>query len=352
MSNPPASLGAAVHPRRSTAPGRGLHLAMAVPCVIAALVLEGLALQLLLDAEQSTADVFRFLAFHLLGSIGIACVAHAVLPARYRRAPLAGIGLLTSFAFFIPFLGILAVMIGALTAPRAAPALPFASVRPPEFAAPSQDREGKLRATGTRSLLLDPSLPEALRMRSLTALQNLPMRRAQPLLSRLLGDPADDMRLSAYGLLDRETRRVSATIEADLAVLEAVGDGPERARALRRVAEHYWELVYAGLARADLADFAVEAGLRHADAALAFDPADPGLHLVRGRLLGTAGDLDAAVAAYEEAIRAGAATERVAPYLAEIAFVRRDYNAVARHMRTAGHAGAHPGVVPLIRFWA
>ncbi|MEB3012822.1 hypothetical protein VJI77_07470, partial [Parvimonas sp. D2] len=75
----------------------------------------------------------------------------------------------------------------------------------------------------------------------------------------------------------------------------------------------------------DLLDYAVGEALRHTETALAALREDPALHLQHGRLQQQMGRLDEADAAYQRARELGLPASRVVPYLAELAFARRDF---------------------------
>lgn len=328
--------------------------ALAFLVAFVALACEAGAVYFLANIPQGTGEVVSFLGMHLVASFLFALVVRGVLPDKYREPSQAVLALLTSFAFFIPIFGLLALVAGVLTVlsvPRGRVAMPFDTVRHPEFSTPQRDQAVRIRATGLRTLLLDPTLAPELRLRSLMALQNIPIRRAGPLLRRLLGDPSDDMRLTAYGLLDRESRRIGDAVQKELAALPRITERGPRLNALRRIAELYWELVYTGLAQADLSEHALGEGLKHCDAALAIAGRDPGLLLLRGRLLNAKGDATGALEAFEKAMEAGLSVERAAPYVAEIAFEAGDFDGVRRQLERMDPQ-ANPTVAPLVRFWA
>jgi tetratricopeptide (TPR) repeat protein len=329
--------------------------AFTAPLAIAALLCEALAVWFLANVPQGTSEVALFFAIHFAASVFTAMLVAAHVPERYRRPRGAVLLLLGAFAFFIPFLGILALVVGlltVLTVPGPGGGLPFNAVRSPEFTTPIREGGARMRSTGLRTMLFDPTLAPELRLRSLMALQNMSVRRAGPLLRTLLGDPTDDMRLTAYALLERESKRLGEAISGEIVNLPKKTTPAARFGALRRIAEQQWELVYTGVAQADLAAFALDEGLRYADAALAIVPQDGGLWMLKGRMFSAKGDDAAAIAAYEKAISLGLPAERAAPYLAEIAF-REGRFADVRAAMARVEAGVAPAMVaPVARFWA
>jgi polysaccharide biosynthesis protein PelE len=331
-----------------------------IALVIAVLVLlaigcEVTALRYLIDAAQGTESVIAFLVLHAIASALFAVVARvALVPRAMHRPAWSVLGYAASLSFFIPLFGMLAmvaIMLAVLISPRALITRPFVAVRHPEFTAPRRDAAARMRVTGLRTVLLDETLAPELRLRSLMLLQNFPIRRAGPFLRRLLSDPADDIRLTAYSLLERETRRISEIIEQDALALAMTTEPAMRLIIHRRLAEQHWELVYTGLAQTDLADYSLAEALRHLDQALAIAPREPGLWLLRGRLLSTRGDGETAGLAYREAIRCGLPTERAAPWLAELAYQQRNHDEVRAQMQKVDVATVGPTVSPVALFW-
>jgi len=322
---------------------------------IAALIELG-ATWLLVDFRNGTGEVLTFLAMHLAASVLAAPAALLLFPAHYRTPRPQVLALLFSFAFFIPLLGILGLL-AALAITRLLPlqrvSQPFAEVKPPEYVLSIRDPEIHFRAAGLRATLLDPALPVELRMRSLIALQNMPTRIAAPMLRRLLGDPSDDIRLVAYGILDQKEKIINGQIQEDLSTLPGLADADARVNTLRHLAELHWELIYAGLVQGDVRTYTLEQVLKYTGEALALSDAEPGLWLLRGRALHACRELDGAADAYARAIERGLSEVRALPYLAEIAFDRHDFATLRRHLGRLSREGqTSPGIVPLARYWS
>jgi hypothetical protein len=321
-----------------------------------AVLFELAAAALLVDFRNGTGQVLLFLALHMVSAALLALTALPLLPARYRTPRLQVLALLFSFGFFIPLLGILGLMVAlAITAlrPRSRPHEPFAEVRPPEYVLSIPDPEIQFRPAGLRATLLDATLPTELRMRSLIALQNMPTRIAAPTLRRLLGDPVDDIRLVAYGILDQKEKAINDQIQENLGSLEGLANLETRVNALRHLAELHWELIYAGLVTGDVRAFTLERVLDYTGRALDLSGQDPGLWLLRGRALHARRELDAAAEAYQHAVQGGLPEQRVLPYQAEIAYDRRDLADLrSRLERLAGAGRPTPAMAALIRYWS
>lgn len=315
---------------------------------VGAVLLEILAFNLLTTAQA----VASFVAIHLAASLLAALALQNALPPSAREPAAIVIGAIGAFSFFIPGGGLVAVAAATalMVRDRRRLGAPFKTVQMPELGAPQPAPTAGFRAAGLRDVLLDASQPSPVRLRSLRVLQSIPMRQAGPVLTALLDDPLEDLRLSAHALLERAAKRVAGVIHTELERLPGHTERAARLVSLRRIAEHYWELVYAGLATGDTATFAIAQGIKYADAALTLAPGDAALWLLRGRLLQAMHDPRGARQSIQTAIGAGLAPERGAAYLAELAFERGDFRAVREQI---ARIESEPGMTlgPVAQFW-
>jgi len=325
--------------------------------VLAGIVVFGLELAatwLLADLREGTTDLALYFALHGVSSAVLAWMLMHVLPARYRmpRGPVAA--LLFSFAFFIPLLGIAgmltAVVINVLR-PKAASDRPFEQVIAPEYVMSIREPGAQLRISSLKSMLLDPNVPAELRLKSLNALQNMPTRTAAPTLRRLLGDPLDELRLIAYGMLDQKEKHINGEIQSERANLQTAEDDAARLNILRRLVELNWELIYSDLVQGDVRAFHLAQVQEYAAQGLALAGNDPGLWFLKARGLQAAGRLDEAREAYSIAIASGLPEARALAYLAEIAFLQRDFAALREYLELVAQTQPAPVMAPLIRFW-
>jgi Flp pilus assembly protein TadD len=79
--------------------------------------------------------------------------------------------------------------------------------------------------------------------------------------------------------------------------------------------------------------------------------ADAGPHLLRGRLLQELGRNDEAESAYRQSAQQGLPAPRVLPYLAELAFARRDFDEVTRLLGELRAYPDQPRLQPVLRLW-
>ena len=330
-----------------------LRLALVVAGLVG-LAAEVWALAFLADFTFGLNDLLLYLAAHGAASALLAAVAWGLFPANYRRPVVAAYSLLFCFAFFIPLLGagglLAAVLVGVLM-PREWRYQDFGEIERPTFAPHANDGEARLRIGAMRSLLLDPEARIEVRIRSLVAIQSMPMRVAAPLLRKLLADPSEDLRLLAYGMIDSAEKRITALIDEEQAKLSPAASAPLRLSNLRRLVELHWELVYGGLVLGDVRDHVITTALRHLQSALRIAPVDAGLWLLRGRLLQAQGRTSEAGEALNLAVSCGVDESRALPYLAELAYLERRFPLVRDYLGLLASRQLTPITAPLVSFW-
>jgi hypothetical protein len=293
---------------------------------------------------------------HGLASLLLAAFVSAALPPRLRKPAAPVIVLLFGFSFFIPILGLIGQVIAVLVArflPRIVPELPYAEIPPIEFEFPPREirERTKYGEGGLTSRLKDAGVPKEARFKSLLALQGMPARIANPLLQDMLRDPADEVRLVAYGILDNQEKQINQHIHEEITKLREA-DSPEmQLIALRRLAELYWELVYGGLVHGDVRDHAMSETDRYLTQAMQIAPDDAGLWFLKGRMLLYRRD-PAAEAALHRAVANGLEESRVLAYLGQIAYERRDYREVRRIFSSLSESQFAPRLKQAVKYWA
>lgn len=325
---------------------------------VIAVLLEGLAVFWLMPLhEGNIANLLGFLAVHGIASLCISAFVSAALPP-YLRKPLPPIiVLLFGFSFFIPVLGLIGQIAALLVVkywPRVIPELPYAEMPPIEFEFPPREMRERTKYSpgGLTARLKDTGTPKELRFKSLLALQGMPTRIANPLLQDMLGDPADEIRLVAYGMLDEQEKNINRHIHEELEKLKAPNVSDElRVISLRRLSELYWELVYAGLVHGDVRAHAMSETNRYLDEAMQVAPDDAGLWFLKGKMLLTRRD-PAAEAAFHRAVANGIEESRVLAFLGQIAFERRDFAEVKRIFSTLSEGQYAPRLKPAVQYWS
>ncbi len=310
-------------------------------------------MQLLVSGSHSDLRFVSFLLTHMLASAVLASLVLLSLGGRIGGARRWSWLFIFALSSFIPVLG----MVGVLLALVCLPLLPaldarsrFRSLMLPALDPHEYQQTGAFRQAGLGHFLRNERAPVDQRLRALVGLQNAPARFSSPLLRDLLSASSEDLRLLAYGMLETREKRLNTEIHTwRLAWQNATSEAARRAAA-RRLSALYWETIYQELAQGDLRRHAAEESLRFLEASL--EEADASLHLRHGRLLHELGRNEAAEAAYRRAIELGLPAPRVNPYLAELAFLRRDFTEVRRLLMSLRDYPDQRRLEPVLRFWS
>jgi hypothetical protein len=276
------------------------------------------------------------------------------LPTRYKSplpwAPL----FLFSIAFFIPLVGMIGVIVSVFPAlytqrkseeqvwqTTGVPGLPF---RPLERRHSPMFQDG-----GLQDVLYLATDPER-RLNALLATRRMPAHESVPILKLALRDPADDVRLLAYSMLDQKESGINQRIER---LLDRLGDSEEESPDATHagLARWYWELAYLGLAQGSVLEHVLDQARKHAEQSLAIH-SNPELSLLAGRIALEQNELNAARKYFKQAETGGIQLEKIAPFLAETAFVAREYHEVPQLLaRLPAHALTRPPFAELARYW-
>ncbi len=284
----------------------------------------------LLGSSATLASILTFSGLHGLASLCLTAGIWPLLPKRYRQ-PLPWSPLfLLSVAFFIPLLGILGIVLAifpALYFPRqkAADIWQLTAIPDLPFRASAPDMQNMLSMGGLQDVLRHAGSSNK-RLSAVLETRRMSSRDAIPILKLALKDSADDVRLLAYSMLDGKENEINLKIRTLLEELEVAAAElhPQLHAAL---AQHYWELVYMGLAQGSVLEHMLSSAQRHIGYAIE-GQSTPQAWLLAGRIALEQQRLDAAEQAFAEAERLGMDAAQLASYRAEVAFCRRDFAAI------------------------
>ena len=273
---------------------------------------------------------------HALTSVVAGLATYVMLPQRFHHPRLPVTLLMFSFAFVAPVIG----AIGLLVMIRANLRKPVEDARfavPVSLDLPLYDVQSKEQHRGGQGAIrsrLGEEVPNGVRMQSLLTLQAVPSKVSNPILEELLGDATEDVRLVAFGMLDAEEKKIAKEIRHESERQCRQLTKAQRYDSLRRLAELNWELVYACLIQGELRQHILRQASIYVDEALALSVAPgSGLVFLQGRILLELGDAEGAERAMLRAMDLGQPKTSALPYLAEIAFGRREFSQVSLLMQ-------------------
>ncbi|MDX1635066.1 MAG: HEAT repeat domain-containing protein [Marinobacter sp.] len=294
-----------------------------------------------------------YLTAHAMACACLSLVILPLLPGRYRGQPLMAGLFLFSVQFAIPFLGSLGVLVGILLAlylPRSQREIPWQEIDIPELPFRPLDLNQQVIYSqgGLRQVLREAGDADK-RLQALMATRQMPDRDAVDILREALKDPADDVRLLAYSMLEQKEKTLTQRASLVQQALEQ-GSDKETLSLRRRLAQVWWEMAYLGLAQGGLRTYY----LNNAATALT-DIIRQRPHHGDWRLLGRVelarDNLEAAEQAFQQAQANGSPPEVILPYLAELAFLRRDFDRVRECLAACPRDRLHPANRPLLEAW-
>jgi polysaccharide biosynthesis protein PelE len=305
-----------------------------------------------LTSSAAFAEVWLW---HAISCAILASCSFFLLPPRYRQTPVWTWLLMFDFAFVAPVAGPVGLLLVARSTlhhkdDQAVYAKPLV-LDLPEYDIRAQDpqRAGQ----GAIRSRLGLNVPAGVRMQSLLSLQAVPSRVANPIREELLGDVADDVRLVAFGMLEAEEKRLTVHIHHEQKNLELELSARARFDCLIHLAELHWELVYSALVQGELRKHILSEAREYIDAALALGEAhQSGIMFLKGKILLAQGEGAQAEVALREALDLGHSEMSVVPFLAELAFRRREFGRVRDDMQYLFKHYAASRVMPIVDFWA
>lgn len=226
----------------------------------------------------------------------------------------------------------------------------IALIREPHFSPHLLSNVSYTRGSHVKEDLLNRRATTWRRVTALFALQSMPPRMVSPILHAMLNDPVDDIRLLAYGMLDKLEKALTHRILLERHKRGSPLSDDESFRIDKTLAELYSELVYARLVEGDIYRNALEEAACHAASALRTRPGDAALWRLRGRLAFEMGRFDEAETMLAKAIDCGFPRKRILPYLAELAYLRGDY-AEVRSLLNEMKATPPPLLDAVVAYW-
>lgn len=306
------------------------------------------------SANNNQALMYVLLVQGLISAL-MAFIFWYFLPLKFREPRWPILGLMFSFSFFIPVIGILGlyftVLSGLYWQRKQRDDQPFFSMHLPEFGIVTREPEVNFGSGGIKACLDNSAMPPRRRIQALLTMQSVSARTSNPLLQNLLDDTGEDVRLLAHGFLDGREKKINQRIHDELIRLNSAPSQSIELLSLRHLAELEWELVYSNLAQGDLRTRALAQAIGYLERALSLDDTHAGLWFLIGRIQMEMRQYASAEISFDHAQRLGLAAMRMYPYYAELAFAQRNFSKVRELLTTLARGQFPARMKPLIEYW-
>lgn len=291
---------------------------------------------------------------HALASGLFSLLLTAVFPTRLKQNRSGLLTLFFCFAFFVPLFGAAAILITMIYFKKfeyVGERDEFSSVPLPPFMQEATGIAAGMGEGGAWTRLRTTGLPRDERLKALMAVGTGSGYNTSNFLQLATGDSDDEIRLLAFNLCERHEQKINQTITAALVGLKGASNPAEQADFCRTLAFSYWELVYNSLSQDELRTFFIEQSFKYVRQSQELGGNDPSLLILLGKIHLIRHENDKADEAIRHALKSGASLSQVIPYLAELAFLKRDFASVKSFLAQDTTLRLKPGIGPVARFW-
>ena len=319
-----------------------------------AALLEGLVLPFLLLTERYQGEVIGLFMLHLMMSLAVGLLGKESLPKKYQRSPTFVMVFFMALSLFIPMLGAIAVLSLVVMTNYFFVGIEktdIQEVHESRFTGIGRAETQQYNSGELQSRFSAKSVHAEERLDALGKLQGFETQQITSTVRGALDDQADDIRLVAFGILDKKEKMINVKINQELELSQQAEDESEKMTHLRELAYAYWELVYKEIVEGDILGHSLERAMYYNSVVLSVIPHDAGMWALKGQISLRLHENEQAQEAFTKALEYGIPESRVIPYLAELAFHRKKFVELSQffHQRTTLSEVAI--LNPLIRYW-
>lgn len=281
----------------------------------------------LIILERNFLGVFAFFALHALASFLISQIIMAMMPSAYKKNFSINLFFLTIFNTATLFLGYAAsfyFVTVMLRRQKLGEKYEIASLNPSQLIFfPSVKRQ-----LGEGAAAVDPAnLPKETKLKIMAAFSQEIKPEAVKIIKNFLSDSDDEIRLYSFQTLNRLKSEINSKIHSALLEFEEEKDPYKRALIEKRLALYYSNMFNLEISEEALLSFFMDKAMFHLSNAESF-MSDGELLFLRGQILFARKDYDGALEAFQKAARYGMDEHAVYPLMAEIYYIKEDYEKV------------------------
>jgi hypothetical protein len=294
-------------------------------------ILEFISLFLLSDNAFLEGGWSLYFIFHGLATFTFTGLCWCFLSKEHKQTPVSSLLFIAIISLCMPVVGMIGLVFSLILALRLAkPQKEYEYRTIEELTLPNSPLEPNSLLYGAAALrgIISFSSNEDQRISAVNSIRYLPNKEGIPLLKIALNDLSDDVRLLAYSSLDKVEFSLNESIESQQKLFSV----KPSAKTAHQIAQYYWELYYLGLADSPLKDHYLVKAREHLIDACELDDL-PKVHLLLGKVFLAEQSYFNAIQSLERALEGGLLIKQVAPYLAEAAFMMKNYKKVREYIK-------------------
>jgi hypothetical protein len=301
-------------------------------------------------------QLLTYVLAHAVSSGILTLIFWRFLPKRYQLPLIGSMSFLFITQFSLPFVGSLGMLGGLmlpLWLPRKRENTYWYEMNDPDLPyKPVEVSSQPLYSQGGLKQVLREAISTEKRIKAVMATKQMSNRDAIGILQEALKDSSDDVRLLAYAMLDEKEKVISNEIKQCQAELANSTKQRDQIAQYKLLAMHYWEMAYLGLAQGGVKIHFMQQARESCEKVLSVEQAPDILRLM-GRIAIHSGQPEEAKQAFLSAIEQGLPRRQILSYLAEIAWMQRQFGEVKMLLTEYALSGEqiHPAFESVMHYW-
>lgn len=303
---------------------------MTIWLFLQAIATEAMAVYPLMQPSPVASEWLVALGLHIFSSVSMALFVWKAMPQNLQVNRTTTFVFLFTFHLFLPIVGFIGSTISIVVSlhfPHPHSDITWQACKHLDLSSPDKEKiEPHFGAGALREILLY-NKDSARRLLAIQAVQYLPKQQSVPLLQLALKDLDDDVRLLAYASLET----IETDVNQSISLFKKQYKQSDKAEIAFDIAQQYWELCYLGIADGVIKNYYLEQAEAFLISANNIQEKAP-FNLLLGRVYLEQKKTELAEIHLSKAQTGGLKMTQVAPYLAEAAYIAKDYQKLQQYL--------------------
>ena len=202
------------------------------------------------------------------------------------------------------------------------------------------------------SLVTDPNNHSPNKMKALVFMAQHPNIQTHKLIKELLSDRDNEIRLYSFSILNSKEQQLNNQINHLSQLINESKNEEEKSSLSLDIAQNYWEFIYQGLTEEENIPIIVDRIEYFAKESLKSNKNKATAQLLLAKSYFTIKNYTKALNYFNESLKSGIPKIKILPYLAEIAYEKRDFIEVKKLMQELKTKETHPTIEPIKSIWS